>query len=82
MDGVVCSPQEIAPIRAACGEKLLIVTPGVRPAWAGDDDQMRVMTPEEAIRAGASYIVVGRPIVKSEDPKAAARLIVEEMLKS
>jgi orotidine-5'-phosphate decarboxylase len=79
MDGVVCSPQEIAPVRAACGDKLLIITPGVRPAWAASDDQARVMTPGEAISAGASYLVVGRPITKAQDPKEAARRIVEEM---
>jgi orotidine-5'-phosphate decarboxylase len=81
MDGVICSPQEIAPVRAACGEKLLIITPGVRPAWAASDDQARIMTPLEAVRAGASYLVVGRPITKAKDPKEAARRIVEEMLR-
>jgi orotidine-5'-phosphate decarboxylase len=80
MDGVVCSPQEIALVRAACGDNLLIVTPGVRPAWAASDDQARVMTPGEAISAGASYLVVGRPITKSDNPKEAAQRIVEEML--
>ncbi|MCL1816127.1 MAG: orotidine-5'-phosphate decarboxylase [Clostridiales bacterium] len=79
MDGIVCSPKEIAPIRAACGAKLLIVTPGVRPAWAASDDQARVMTPAQAIQAGASYLVVGRPITKAADPKEAARRIVAEM---
>ena len=79
MDGVVCSPQEIAPVRAACGDELLIITPGVRPAWAASDDQERIMTPQEAISAGASYLVVGRPITKAEDPRQAARLIVKEM---
>jgi orotidine-5'-phosphate decarboxylase len=79
MDGVVCSPQEIAPVRAACGGELLIITPGVRPAWAASDDQARVMTPAEAIQAGASYLVVGRPITKAPDPREAARRIVEEM---
>lgn len=79
MDGVVCSPQEIRPIRQACGQDFLVVTPGVRPTWASSDDQKRVMTPLEAIREGANYLVVGRPIIKDDDPKEAARRIVEEM---
>lgn len=79
MNGVVCSPHEIKSIRAACGDQFLIVSPGVRPSWAGSDDQERVMTPKQAILEGASYLVVGRPITKAADPVQAARLIVEEM---
>lgn len=79
MDGVVCSPQEIGPVRAACGDDMLIVTPGIRPAWSASNDQVRVLTPQAAIRAGASYLVVGRPITTADDPKEAARRIVEEM---
>jgi orotidine-5'-phosphate decarboxylase len=79
MDGVVCSPHEIKLIREACGDDFLIVTPGVRPAWAGSDDQERIMTPKEAILNGASYLVVGRPITKAKEPREAARLIVAEM---
>jgi len=82
MDGVVCSPKEIIPVRAACGDQLLVVTPGVRPSWAGSDDQERVMTPLEAIKQGASYLVVGRPIIKAGDPKEAAQRIVEEMMQA
>ncbi|MBS1348700.1 MAG: orotidine-5'-phosphate decarboxylase, partial [Firmicutes bacterium] len=66
-------------IRSCCGNDFLIVTPGVRPAWAATDDQERIMTPKEAIKNGASYLVVGRPITKAEDPVKAANLIVEEM---
>ena len=79
LDGVVCSPHEIKDIRACCGNDFLIVTPGVRPAWAATDDQERIMTPKEAIKNGASYLVVGRPITKAEDPVKAANLIVDEM---
>lgn len=79
MDGVVASPHEIAAIRKACGRTFTIVTPGVRPADASWDDQKRVMTPEEAIRAGADYLVVGKPIRDAPDPVEAARAIVAEM---
>ncbi len=80
MDGVVASPQEIGLIRAACGPDFLIVTPGVRPAFAAVDDQKRIMTPLEAVSAGADYLVIGRPIAKADDPKAAADLIVDEIV--
>ncbi|QEM68360.1 orotidine-5'-phosphate decarboxylase [Geobacter sp. FeAm09] len=79
MDGVVASPLEIEPIRAACGPDFLIVTPGVRPSFASLDDQKRVMTPAEAVASGADYLVIGRPIAKASDPVAAARLIVDEI---
>ncbi len=80
MDGVVASPHEIAPVRSIITrEKFLLVTPGVRPAAAAHDDQKRVMTPAEAVRAGADYIVVGRAILNAPDPLHAAREIVEEM---
>ncbi len=79
MDGVVASPQEVAPIRAACGNRFIIVSPGVRPQRAKRNDQRRVMTPEEAIRAGADYIVVGRPIMEAKDPMRAAQEIITEM---
>lgn len=77
--GIVASPHEAAAIREALGPDALIVTPGVRPSWAGADDQARVMTPREAAEAGADYIVCGRPILKHEDPAEAARLILEEL---
>ena len=79
MDGVVASPQEVAPIRAACGRRFIIVSPGVRPQRAKRNDQRRVMTPEETIRAGADYIVVGRPIMEAKDPMRAAQEIITEM---
>lgn len=79
MDGVVASPQEVARIRKECGRRFLIVTPGIRPPKGSLDDQKRVLTPEEAIRAGANYLVVGSPIRDAADPAAAARAIVAAM---
>ena len=81
MQGVVASAQETAAIREACGREFQIVTPGIRGAAAGAErnDQSRTMGPAEAIRAGASYIVVGRPIIAAPDPRAAAAAIVEEL---
>ncbi|HSV72393.1 MAG TPA: orotidine-5'-phosphate decarboxylase [Chthonomonadales bacterium] len=78
-DGVVASPLEIGAVRDACGPGFLIVTPGVRPHGADRGDQRRVATPGEAIRAGATHIVVGRPVTAAPDPAAAAEAIVEEI---
>jgi len=80
MDGVVASPLEIELIRAACGPDFLIVTPGVRPSFAAVDDQKRILTPSEAVGAGADYLVIGRPIAKASDPVAAAEMIADEIL--
>jgi orotidine-5'-phosphate decarboxylase len=79
VSGVVASPREISLIREHCGSDFLIVTPGVRPASATKDDQKRTLTPGEAVRAGADYIVVGRPIKDAEDPVRAADEIVREI---
>lgn len=79
LDGVVCSPREIALVRKACGPDFLIVTPGVRPAGAALGDQRRVMTPAEAVRAGANILVIGRPITGASDPAAAAKAIASEI---
>ena len=79
LTGVVASPLEIEPIRKACGDDFVIVTPGIRPAWASAGDQRRITTPAEAIQRGADYIVVGRPIIEAEDPLAAAEMILDEM---
>lgn len=79
LDGVVASPREAAMARRVGGPDFLVVTPGVRPAWASPDDQARAETPAAALRAGASALVVGRPITAAADPRAAALRIVEEM---
>jgi orotidine-5'-phosphate decarboxylase len=78
-DGVVASPHEVALVREACGGDFLIVTPGIRPAGAAAGDQARLATPGAALRAGADYLVVGRPITGAEDPASAADAIVREM---
>jgi orotidine-5'-phosphate decarboxylase len=78
LDGVVCSPKEIEIIRKACGDNFIIVTPGIRPSWSvTKDDQKRITTPKEAIKNGANYIVVGRPILKAENPEKAASMLLE-----
>ncbi len=78
--GLVCSPLEVALLRRNLPSEIQLITPGIRPASeAGSDDQKRVMTPGEAARAGSSFIVVGRPILKAADPAAAARSILAEL---
>jgi orotidine-5'-phosphate decarboxylase len=77
--GLVCSPREIGTLRAALPSGVQLITPGIRPRGAGADDQARVMTPGDAARAGANYIVVGRPIFKASDPVQAARAILSEL---
>jgi orotidine-5'-phosphate decarboxylase len=86
LDGVVASPQEVRQIRKACGKDFLIVVPGVRPAELDGskrvDDQARVATPRAAIKAGADFLVIGRPITASPDPRAAAESIVDEIARA
>jgi orotidine-5'-phosphate decarboxylase len=79
LDGVVCSPHEIAPLRRDLGPDFLLVIPGVRPSWAAAGDQKRVMEPRQAMEAGADYLVIGRPITGAADPAEAARRIAAEI---
>jgi orotidine-5'-phosphate decarboxylase len=79
VDGLVCSAEEVANLRQIVGAGMTLVTPGIRPAGAEAGDQKRIMTPAAAIKAGADYLVVGRPIVAASDPKAAAEAIVAEI---
>jgi len=79
LDGVVASPQEIQFIRIACGNDFVVVTPGVRPEWAAQDDQKRTMTPAEALAAGANYVVIGRPIYQSPEPANALKRVLQQL---
>ncbi|MEI6376445.1 MAG: orotidine-5'-phosphate decarboxylase [bacterium] len=78
--GIVCSPLEIDAVRGAHGQSLRLVTPGVRPSWAAVGDQKRVMTPAEAVAAGADWLVIGRPITAAGNPKEAYAKVVAELL--
>jgi orotidine-5'-phosphate decarboxylase len=77
--GLVCSPQEVAAVRAEVGSDIVLITPGIRPAGADSNDQARVATPEEAIKAGADLLVIGRPITRAADPGAAAAAIATSL---
>ena len=79
LDGVVCSPREITSIRAVCGPGFKLIVPGIRPAWAASGDQKRITTPADAIKAGADYLVIGRPITGADDPVKAAEKIADEL---
>jgi orotidine-5'-phosphate decarboxylase len=79
MDGLVCSPHEIKFIKQEYGSRLLIVTPGIRPSWAAAHDQKRIMTPSRAVRKGADYLVIGRPITKAPQPAEAFFKIEQEL---
>jgi orotidine-5'-phosphate decarboxylase len=79
MSGVVASPQEITMLRKAIRGPFVVLTPGVRPAWTGNDDQKRVMSPGDAVAAGADYLVVGRPVLKAPDRKEAVQRIIQEI---
>jgi orotidine-5'-phosphate decarboxylase len=79
LDGAVCSPQEVSQLRQVCGDRFLLVCPGVRPNWSEVGDQKRVMTPSSAIASGADYLVIGRPITAAADPSEAWQKISEEL---
>ncbi len=79
MHGVIASPREVKTLRRTIRGDFIILTPGVRPEWAGMDDQKRIMTPAEAVAAGADYIVIGRPVLKAKDRREAVRKILEEI---
>jgi orotidine-5'-phosphate decarboxylase len=82
LDGVVCSAQEAALLRKHCGNEFCLVTPGIRPASTSHDDQSRVMTPQAALQAGSSYLVIGRPITQAADPLQALLDINQELAES
>jgi len=79
LDGVVCSAQEAALLKQQCGRDFCLVTPGIRPAFAGSDDQKRVMTPSQALAVGVDYLVIGRPITKAANPLQALQAIYQEI---
>jgi len=76
LDGVVCSAKELTAIRAACGDSFVTIVPGIRPAGGDVGDQKRVVTPQQAVADGASFLVIGRPITQADDPAQVARGIV------
>jgi len=77
--GVVCSPQEVAMLRAQCGPGFLLVTPGIRPSWSASGDQKRITTPVQALASGADHLVIGRPVTQANDPEQALRRICAEI---
>ncbi len=79
LDGVVCSPHEVQLIKELCGSNFKTITPGIRPVWAGNDDQSRIMTPKQAIDQGADFLVIGRPITNADDPIKACKMLLEEL---
>jgi orotidine-5'-phosphate decarboxylase len=82
LNGAVCSPQEVSQLRQVCGDDFLLVCPGVRPSWAQAGDQRRSLTPSDAFKAGADYLVIGRPITAAPEPIAAWERICEELAAS
>ncbi|MDP9126723.1 MAG: orotidine-5'-phosphate decarboxylase [Pseudomonadota bacterium] len=79
LDGVICSPEEVQALRSALGPDFILMVPGIRPVWASANDQKRVLTPSEAMKAGATHLVIGRPITGAADPLEAAQRITNEL---
>ena len=79
LDGIGCSAREITTLRTICGSEFKLLTPGIRPTWAPNNDQKRIVTPSEAIKLGADYLVIGRPIYGADDPVTAAKQIIAEI---
>lgn len=79
LDGVVCSPEEVEVLRNAMGDDFILMVPGIRPTWAAAGDQKRAMTPKQAVDAGATYLVIGRPITGANNPVDAAKRIMDEI---
>lgn len=79
LDGIICSPAEVAALRAECGDDFVLMVPGIRPAGSAVGDQKRVTTPRDAVEQGADFLVIGRPITQAPDPAEAARAIVGEL---
>ncbi|HHP7230712.1 MAG TPA: orotidine-5'-phosphate decarboxylase [Xenococcaceae cyanobacterium] len=79
IDGAVCSPQEVSQLRRICGQDFLLVCPGIRPSWSVSEDQKRITTPTQAIKAGADYLVIGRPITAAANPKLSWQKICQEL---
>jgi orotidine-5'-phosphate decarboxylase len=79
IDGLISSPHELLPLRERLGEEMKLITPGVRPSWAAADDQKRFTTPREALKSGADYLVIGRPITADPNPREAVERVLEEI---
>ena len=79
LDGIVCSAREIRALRKICGNEFKLLTPGIRPNWAANNDQKRIVTPGEAIKLGADYLVIGRPIYGAKNPVTATKKIIAEI---
>ena len=79
LSGIVCSPRETKKVKKLLGKNFIVVNPGIRPLWAAKNDQVRITTPREAIKNGADFIVIGRPITKAKDPIVAIKKIIEEL---
>jgi len=82
LDGIVCSPAEVANLRKVCGDDFVLMVPGIRPKWAAANDQKRIMTPREAMDSGATHLVIGRPITGAQNPAEAAQKVNQEIFET